>query len=495
MTEFELKLEIPPERLPAVLAAMREDAVRSKRLQARYFDTADEALARAGIVLRLRKEGRSWVQTAKCADGGPLQRLEHNVRLAASPGAAPPEVSLARHADSPVGEAMARALEVDSLARPVALVATYETDVRRLTRRIEAGGSVIEAALDRGVVRAREAQAQLSELEFELLAGEPLDAVRVARRWAGAHGLWLNTTSKSAKGQRLLAGRPFGPPVGAAPAQLRKRDSEARIGVAILRACLEQVLGNASEIAAGSADAEHVHQLRVGIRRLRTALRELPRLGEGADPAWEAALVDAFRKLGSHRDRHHLEQVVQPQLQAQGGPALDFGTAPPAPDPGAVVRSPAFQDALLALIEHAHRADGQTDKPAKPGGASRTLNAHLQKLHDQVCRDGRRFERLDAARQHRVRKRLKRLRYLAEFVAPLFPSRRCRDFIAAIKPVQDALGLYNDEWMALEAYKALAARDPAAWFGVGWLGARRAAHAAQCQRELRRFADARPFWH
>ena len=39
--------------------------------------------------------------------------------------------------------------------------------------------------------------------------------------------------------------------------------------------CLEQVLVNASEIAAGSSDAEHVHQLRVGIRRLRTAMREL----------------------------------------------------------------------------------------------------------------------------------------------------------------------------------------------------------------------------
>jgi hypothetical protein len=61
--------------------------------------------------------------------------------------------------------------------------------------------------------------------------------------------------------------------------------------------------------------------------------------------------------------------------------------------------------------------------------------------------------------------------------------------------VQDALGLYNDELMALEAYRQFAERDPAAWFGVGWLTARRAGNAAQCQRELERFAKAKPFWH
>ena len=89
---------------------------------------------------------------------------------------------------------------------------------------------------------------------------------------------------------------------------------------------------------------------------------------------------------------------------------------------------------------------------------------------------------------------MKRLRYVAELVAPLFPARKGRDFLAAIKPVQDALGLYNDELMALEAYRSLAERDTAAWFGVGWLTARRAANAAQCQRELEAFAKAKPFW-
>jgi CHAD domain-containing protein len=264
--------------------------------------------------------------------------------------------------------------------------------------------------------------------------------------------------------------------------------------MAVVRACLDQVLGNASEVAAGSADAEHIHQLRVGIRRLRTAFRELSGLAPGADPAWEAALVDAFRVLGEHRDHSHLERSTQPQLEAQGAPPLDVRSSQDPPDPTATVRSPAFQDALLGLLEFTHSDSTGESRDAGSAKARKLLSSRLEKLHSQVGKDGRRFQQLEMVSQHRVRKRLKRLRYLAEFVAPLFAPRRGRDFIAALKPVQDALGLYNDELMALEAYRRIAEREPAAWFGVGWLTARRAGNAAQCQQELERFAKAKPFW-
>ena len=492
MIEFELKLEIPASRLPGVLAAMREGKIRRKRLLARYFDTQEESLARHGIVVRLRQEGRAWVQTAKCAGEGPLQRLEHNVLLAALPGGAAPDVSLARHADTPVGEKIAQALEVDDLEQAPVLLPRFETDVQRLTRRIEESGSVIEVALDRGKVRAVTAQSALCEVEFELLEGEPVAAVRLARQWLATHGLWLSTTSKSAKGHRLAAGDSFGPAVNAASPRLRRRDSRAEIGVAVIRACLDQVLGNASEIGAGSADAEHIHQLRVGVRRLRTALRELPGLAAVADPAWETALVEVFRSLGRHRDHSYLVCDAQPQLEAQGGPAVDVGQPQDLPDPAATVQSPAFQDALLGLLEFTH-----SDLPKRKASSGKVLPAlrrSLKKLHGQVCKDGARFQQLDPVRQHRVRKRLKRLRYLAEFVAPLFPARKGREFITALKPVQDALGLFNDEQTALQAYRGLAERDPAAWFGVGCFTARRPANAAQCQRELEKLAKAKPFW-
>ena len=49
----------------------------------------------------------------------------------------------------------------------------------------------------------------------------------------------------------------------------------------------------------GSLHPDHIHQLRVGIRRLHTALRELDGLTDAIDPAWESALVQTFRALGN----------------------------------------------------------------------------------------------------------------------------------------------------------------------------------------------------
>jgi CHAD domain-containing protein len=89
---------------------------------------------------------------------------------------------------------------------------------------------------------------------------------------------------------------------------------------------------------------------------------------------------------------------------------------------------------------------------------------------------------------------LKRLRYLAECSAPLYASRKTEAFITALKPVQDALGLYNDEQTALAWYRERVKSDLHAGFAVGWLTARREAQAAACAKALREFAKARPFW-
>jgi CHAD domain-containing protein len=93
-----------------------------------------------------------------------------------------------------------------------------------------------------------------------------------------------------------------------------------------------------------------------------------------------------------------------------------------------------------------------------------------------------------------VRKRLKRLRYLAEFTAPLFGRRRQHAFVQAVKPVQDALGTNNDLHMALQAYRRLAQQDPQALFGVGWLTAQCEPQAVACGKALRRLRKADPFW-
>ena len=59
----------------------------------------------------------------------------------------------------------------------------------------------------------------------------------------------------------------------------------------VLSACLGQVIPNPSEVASSSKDSEHVHQLRVGIRRSRVALREFSPLLHDIKPGWETHLI------------------------------------------------------------------------------------------------------------------------------------------------------------------------------------------------------------
>jgi CHAD domain-containing protein len=248
------------------------------------------------------------------------------------------------------------------------------------------------------------------------------------------------------------------------------------------------VLRNAAELAAGHSSAELVHQLRVGIRRTRTLLRHVYK--DLADPAIEPALVQVFRVLGLQRDVDHVLKELAPAIRAAGGPAPETGKhRDSTPSPASVVRSPEFQDALLVLVALAHRCDKSLQRKARPA-----LAREMRKLLAKSLDDGLAFEQLDTARQHRVRKRLKRLRYLAECSAPLYASRKTEAFITALKPVQDALGLYNDEQTALAWYRERVKSDLHAGFAVGWLTARREAQAAACAKALREFAKARPFW-
>ena len=493
MTEFELKFEIPPTRLKDVAVAMLENKAVRQRLQARYFDTADGALARCGVVVRLRKEGKRWVQTAKGPTADLLERLEHNADLPLQGVRTAPTLDLLRHRGTPIGKLIDRALGLKPGESYPSLDLFYGVDVQRITRRMTSGGSVVEVSLDQGRVFCNEHSQSIHELEVELKEGVPLDAVTLARQWCATHGLWISTIAKSMKGQRLSGLPAFDAvPFAAGPHFSRYASGHSMI-TAVVKACLGQMLPNMSELASGSKHPDHIHQLRVGIRRLRTALRELVDLTDALNPAWEAALIPAFRALGVHRDNGHLTLVLQPKWLASGGPQLRFDlAATDMPDVGKAVRTPELQDAVLGLLAFVYREEPPA--PDKPGDLKKGISARLGKLHRRVLRDGKKFCALDQAQQHSLRKRFKRLRYLMEFAAPLYAARKSHHMVTAFKPVQDALGLYNDELAALHTLGVTLAGDPHAWFGIGWLTARRERNALQCLQEIKNFADIKPFW-
>jgi CHAD domain-containing protein len=246
-----------------------------------------------------------------------------------------------------------------------------------------------------------------------------------------------------------------------------------RIAGEALANALAHVTGNASELAAGSNGDEHVHQLRVGIRRTRTALRELLPMDATRE---EEALVEVFRRLGEHRDAQHVLA------------GTDAGSAG---SPARIVRRRDFQDAMLSLLGIATqlRAD-----EGRGRGARREIRKRLSRLLKKTMGDAIDFESLDPMRQHRVRKRLKRLRYLAEFTAPLHPGDALDGYLRKLKKAQDALGEYNDDMTALAYFQGAGKSRGDAWFMVPWLEAERAQAAGECGRRLRKLARAKPFW-
>jgi inorganic triphosphatase YgiF len=327
MHEIELKFQVSAERRAAVRHAVAGRAKSPRmRLQAAYFDTPERALAAAGLALRVRREGRRWVQTLKGSGGDSLTRAEHNVALAAT-AAESPVVDLALHEGTAVGERLHAAL---SEARsPLACV--YRTDIWRTHRRLRVRGGTLELAYDEGLIEAGEQRLPVSELEIELLSGSPLAVIETAQAWVVRHGLWLDTRSKAERGDLLARGEAMAAPRKQQELQLRRDMSAAQGLRCVLLSCLDQVSANASQVASGSYEAEHVHQLRVGLRRLRTALRLFDAEASHSNLADAATVL--FRRLGPARDQAAVVQPIQRELHdAMAAAGLRFD-APDLPAP------------------------------------------------------------------------------------------------------------------------------------------------------------------
>ena len=489
MEELELKFEVPKASVASLRAALLEHGARPLTLHARYYDSADDVLAAHGMALRLRREGPRWVQTLKAAGASAVSRFEHGVTLDVDRDAEP-DVDPTRHA------AAAPSALQDVLARlrdGTPLLERYRCDVVRLACDLHLPDAVVEMALDLGEIGAGARTLAVSELELELEEGRREALFELGAAWAGVGGLWLDVRSKSERGLRLARGEAGGPPVYAAAVGLDRHMGGGTLLRAVLLSALEQVLGNASEAAAGSGGEEHVHQLRIGLRRLRTALRELGALSARIDARWDGVLAEAARSLGALRDQQALANAVEPLLQGAGAPTTRWAMPAQEADAGAAVRQPALQRVLVEILGLAC-SDAAADAPVPAGEARSLVEQRLQRLHRRLRRAAKDFEALPREQQHRARKRLKRLRYLAEFVAPLWPHHHAERYLSRLERAQDALGRHNDIAVAADHFGRDGQADPRSLFAAGWLGAHLQWTAHECRRELGRVTDTVRFW-
>jgi inorganic triphosphatase YgiF len=348
---------------------------------------------------------------------------------------------------------------------------------------------VAEIAFDQGALVAGDQRWPLCELEFELKAGDPGALAALASRWVDRFGLTLDVRTKAERGERLARGQRLGAAVKAQPLALPEAvDSHTALRL-VVGNCLAQVLANASDVAhEADTEPEQLHQLRVGLRRLRTALRELGPLSDRLSPEWGDALGRLFARLGSARDRDALAQTLLPALRKAGASGLELPRIEAEPAAQVALREPATTRLWLQLLAFA-AAGGVSDQAFAP-----QVRRQLARLFKQVRRDAARFGALDDTARHRLRKRVKRLRYLGEFVASAFSAKRVAAFLKRLEPAQEALGAFNDVCVAQALFKDAAADDRMAMFALGGLAHERDDAIARCRRVLVPLGKARPFW-
>ncbi len=198
--EIEIKLAVEPEhasRLWGVLARYPHRKPASRRLFSAYYDTPDCRLQSGGVALRLRREGKRWIQTIKSAGiaaGGLHQRTEHETEVAAQLPSFPAMI------EAGLGELVA-----DKQTRE-ALQVAFTTEFRRSSTLIRPrAGTIIEVSLDRGAIAAGERRDPICEIELELKAGEVGALFDLAREIASGLPVRLDNRSKAQRGYALAA--------------------------------------------------------------------------------------------------------------------------------------------------------------------------------------------------------------------------------------------------------------------------------------------------
>lgn len=283
MLERELKLYVPPASRDALEADLRNAGASNITLRARYFDTQDKHLARAGIALRLRLEDDQWVQTVKAPGPDELTRTEIN-----HPRTEPT-------LDLSVYDNTALESFFTNLSQPLLLC--YETHVERLVLRQNSPEGAVEFAYDQGVIRSGRQELNVCELELEQIDGSLDQLFALGRHWLGRHQLILDFRSKAERGSLLSRiSQPDDPSDDAAdqrpapvfpPQQAKKVMFTADMSLyqaylLYANECLNQIVRNAMPLAAAEElnaskelRAEYARNIHAGIRRLRSCWKLL----------------------------------------------------------------------------------------------------------------------------------------------------------------------------------------------------------------------------
>lgn len=241
----------------------------------------------------------------------------------------------------------------------------------------------------------------------------------------------------------------------------------------IFAACLDHAQANAQGFLA-SDDPEFLHQLRVGLRRFKSALK-LFRGVVALPPALQQSFDDVSALLGAARDADVLLLTTLPDIAEAGRhaallqPLMDHVQADAqekrsAARAGLQAEEPGMQ-ALHAWVAGKHWR----------GDMSRAGRARLRKplagfarqaiadAHAVVAKRARKVHKLgghDSASLHRLRIGAKQARYAIGFFADIERPARAARYARRLAAVQEALGALNDAHVAQTLLASFTASHP-----------------------------------
>ncbi|WP_448204043.1 CYTH and CHAD domain-containing protein [Azospirillum sp. sgz302134] len=519
--ETELKLAVKPDDMatlqssPAIASRATGKPV-TKTLESAYFDTADRRLARRMVALRVRKVGDRHIQTVKGApDRDALGRAEWEMPVdGPTPDLSRIEPPEALDLLGPVGESELIPLFTTVIQRTVRIVTMGEGD----------SASTIEVAFDRGDIRTPDGgSVPVSEVELELKQGSPAALYELALELAKAAPLRLDPRTKAERGYALADGT--GDAVVKAGKLTLDPDTTVESALArIVRTCVNHLAANEAVSVKGE-DPEGIHQMRVALRRLRSALAlfrpfipadqygwvvgEVKWLGGNLGPArdWDVFLTellapvrDAFHRADGH-GKPLQEDIDALAAAASAKRDRAYEAAREA------IQSDRYTIFLLKLgawVEsRGWRAQNVTERSARLFEPVEDLADHLlSRRAKKARRAGQGFADLSVTERHELRIALKKLRYAAEFFRSLYEDKPARRYIQQLAAFQDALGHLNDVATATRLLHELhddgsrpkPGEPRAAGIVIGWHARGVADGEAALVGLWEGFAGAKPFW-
>ena len=478
--EIEVKFRIDPADRQKVLGSpwfAKDREPKVEKLKTVYFDTPGGDLRNNGVVLRMRRKGRDgYVLSLKFhgPSGQPFVRQEIEL-----PSRGPlPQLDLLDGAT---------ATSLEKLIGKQPLDARFETQIQRRSLVIENGRSLLELAFDDGVISCGDLKHALLELELELKSGEEADLYDLALTLANDLPLRLDFVSKGERGFSLCEGDlPL--PVRAESIEKDPGSTLDMAVTAVLFNTLKQFTANWAALQK-TDQPEAVHQMRVALRRMRSALamfkRVLPYPGFDALREQAQRLASA---LGSARECDvFLEDVRNGAFASPERPKAYEVLLAAAEDRRQVgyIQARSLLEAketTLFVLEVQRLLASKTWRNCLPDSDLQVLTMLeqdfakevLTRLHVRACRRGKKLPQISDEDRHQLRITLKKLRYGAEFFGSAFKKRsRLKSFLRRIAELQDLLGAHNDIVTSRRFLDELtvvhgSTVDAAAGFILGW---------------------------